>query len=102
MREVPKEGRKRREQNALRARERRIRQRGYRKKGDTKKGNREKKITITRFSKKTQYVIKNIKKIKKLKKAKKYLYIRVKSGKIIGKRRLHSKKWSRIRRVKIK
>lgn len=66
------------------------------------KKNFKKKITITRFSKKTQYVIKNIKKIKKLKKAKKYLYIRVKSGKIIGKRRLYSKKWSRIRRVKIK
>lgn len=60
------------------------------------------KITITRYFKKTRYVIKNIKKIKKLKKAKRYYYIRVKACKIVGKKRYYSKKWSKIKKVRIK
>ena len=66
------------------------------------KKNFKKKATITRFSKKTQYVIRNIKNKKKLKKAKKYCYIRVKACRIINGRRLYSKKWSRIRKVKMR
>lgn len=66
------------------------------------KKNFKKRRTIIRRVKKRKIVIRNIGKRKKLKSAKKYYYIRAKACAIVNGRKLYSKKWSKVRRVKIK
>lgn len=70
---------------------------GYRVQFSKKKKFTKKNILLTKIVKKAKVTINN----KKLKKAKK-LYVRVKAYKLNGKKKVWAKKWSKIKRVKIK
>lgn len=60
-----------------------------------------KKRTINRFTKKHRLKIKNLNKAKKLKKVKMYYFVRVKAYRVVNEKKIYSKKWSKIKKVKV-